>query len=166
MVSQPRPATDRDLVVLCNLWLEFMDHHAGLDPSLARRRGAEVAWMSRIRSVLNDPRHLMLVIDDEHETVGFLKAIIQDYPPIFEETQLGVVQEIVVTADRRRRGHGTRLYRAAEQWFQQQGVARIEACIDTRNHETRLFWASLGYHRDSETLLKRVPAPRAADRTA
>jgi len=157
MVSQPRPATHQDLPALRTLWLEFMDHHAVLDPTLTRRRGAEDAWAARIKGILDKPDHLLLVCDGPDGPVGYLKATNREYPPIFEEERLGIIQELIVTEAQRRQGHGRRLYHAAESWFRHHGITRLEACIDTRNESSRAFWAHLGYARDTETLLKQVP---------
>jgi GNAT superfamily N-acetyltransferase len=152
-----RRASPSDVPELVTLWTEFMVHHEALDDSLRRRDDAADLWSQYLVSRLDADRTRVLVAEAEQRLVGYAVATISEYPPIYTETEYGFIQEIVVHQGRRRRGIGRRLVAAAEAWLDGRGIRRIELKVDVLNEASRAFWQAVGYERNTESLLKKLP---------
>ena len=151
-----RDAALEDLDGLARLWNEFMDFHEELDPAWQRIPEAEGIWRKYITGLIEDPKVLVLVAEDDGRLVGHLTAMIQELPPVFPEKCYGFVQEISVTAEKRGQGVAHLLYERAEAWSRQRGANHMRANIDTGNQLSRAFWNSVGFATFTETLTKRL----------
>ncbi|MFG1924634.1 GNAT family N-acetyltransferase [Cryptosporangium sp. NPDC048952] len=66
----------------------------------------------------------------------------------------GYVGELVVKADCERRGIGTLLMRAAEQWARDQGLPRLTLETGAANDAARALYSRGGYHEEDIRLTK------------
>ncbi|MEV4351321.1 GNAT family N-acetyltransferase [Actinoplanes sp. NPDC049596] len=67
------------------------------------------------------------------------------------------VGELVVDAAAERRGLGTLLVRAAEQWARERGLTRLTLETGAANTTARAFYAALGYREEDVRLTKSLP---------
>lgn len=154
---QIRRATEADLPGLVRLWIEFMDFHADTSLRFVRSADAAERWTAYLTGKLTEDDVRVLVADDGGELVGYLMAFVAEYPPIVEARRFGFVQEIAVTAGRRREGIAHRLFAEAERWLVDLGLPHIELRIDTDNEGSRSFWRREGFGPHTENLIKRYP---------
>ena len=150
-----RKAVHSDIPALEHLWIEFMDHHAELDPDYVRSGDASKNWVEYMESRMESDSAIVFVAVDGSDIVGYVGALIRDCPPIFRIQKYGFIEEIAVTADRRRQGIATRLWSAAEAWLRSRGMTTIRVNINVNNPESRGFFRRLGFFDDTETLLKK-----------
>ncbi len=68
------------------------------------------------------------------------------------DTKTAVVVSVVVRADRRRQGIGSRLIAAAETWARQSGLSRLLLRTDVIRTSAHAFFVALGYDRSSTQL--------------
>lgn len=149
-----REATPADLPGLVELWIEFMDFHADMRTRFVRSPDAAERWAAYIGPKLVEENVCALVAEDQGGLVGYLVGLVVEYPPIVVERRFGFVQEIAVTASRRREGIGRALYARAEAWFRARGLPHVEIRLDSDNALSRAFWTSQGYAPHTETLAK------------
>jgi len=71
-------------------------------------------------------------------------ATLAKYLPVFETRDYGTVFDLAVTKRCRRTGIGERLYHAAETWFADHGVHRIEIRVAMSNESSTSFWQKMG----------------------
>lgn len=73
---------------------------------------------------------------------------------------------VVIRADRRRRGLGTRFVRAVEAWLREQGHTRAALGVDRSNTVARRFYRELGYEESAEPDLRGLRNVLKPDGTA
>jgi ribosomal protein S18 acetylase RimI-like enzyme len=150
-----RKAVHSDIRELEKLWIEFMDHHGELDPDYVRSEDASKNWADYMETRMESDSAIVFVAVDGSDIVGYVGALIREYPPIFTIQEYGFIEEIAVTADRRRQGIATRLWSAAEEWLRSRGLTTIRVNINVNNPDSQGFFRSLGFTDDTETLLKK-----------
>ena len=69
------------------------------------------------------------------------------------------VGELIVAAEAERRGVGTRLMAAAEEWGRRRGLRHLTLETGSANRIARAFYASLGYRDEDVRLTKDISAP-------
>lgn len=132
-----------------------MDHHSKLDPDYDRSEDALPNWVNYINSKIGSDSAVIFVAAEGDEIFGYIGALIREYPPVFNIKNYGLIEEIAVTAERRRQGIAKRLWSAAEEWLQSHGLTTIRVNINVNNPESQGFFRSLGFTDDTETLLKK-----------
>jgi GNAT superfamily N-acetyltransferase len=128
-----RPARTEDAATLADAWIELGRDYAELDPvQFCIPRGEDlVGW---VRGSLSEPRgddEAWLVAERDGHVVGYVRAEITR-PTDEADRQLVrdvgepvlKVQALVVLAPERRRGAGTSLMQAVEDWARSRGAAR------------------------------------------
>ena len=150
-----RQAKSSDVPGLQGLWIEFMDYHSGLDPDYARSAGAATNWAEYIHSKFGDESAAFFIAIESDAVVGYIGAIIREYPPVWTLKKFGFIEEIAVTSEFRRRGIACRLFSTAEKWLLAQGVNRIKVNIDVANEASRGFFRHQGFLDHTETLIKK-----------
>ena len=149
-----RRAKPGDVPVLQKLWLEFMAHHRDLDPDYRLSEDALANWGEYLRSKFDNEAAAVFVANDGGAIVGYIGALIRDYPPVFTLKSYGFIEEIVVTRHSRRKGVASLLWTAAEEWLLSMGIDRIKVNIDCANPESQGFFRSKGFLDSTETLMK------------
>lgn len=134
-----------DLPALVELWLEFMQYHAEIDPGYEMVDDAAERWVDYIRPKIEDDDWRILVAVSGEQVVGYTAAVVQEYPPVFKSPQHGFVQEIAVRKAFRKSGIGTLLVREAEAWLRRKGVPEITVRIDERNPASKALFKSRGF---------------------
>jgi L-phenylalanine/L-methionine N-acetyltransferase len=107
-------------------------------------------WRSRrderryLRAVYDSPHAAVLVAEDGDEIVGRLSIVRDSHPACAHVADVG----IMVARDRRRRGVGKALLRAAEQWARGAGIRKIELHVFPYNDAALRLYESAGYDRE------------------
>jgi ribosomal protein S18 acetylase RimI-like enzyme len=150
-----REARPSDLPALVELWREFMAYHCDLDPDYQLSADAIANWEKYVRSKFEDQMATMFVAVDGGVMLGYIGAVVRDYPPVFTMDRYGFVEEIAVTRAFRRRGIGRKLWSAAEAWLLGQGIERIRVNIDTDNDASQGFFRRLGFGDHTQSLIRK-----------
>jgi GNAT superfamily N-acetyltransferase len=150
-----REARPKDVPSLQELWVEFMDHHSHLDPDYTRSEDAVTNWAKYIHSNFENDSAVVYVAIEDGRPVGYIGALLREYPPVYAIRNYGFIEEIAVTKKYRRQGIASRLWSAAEEWVRSQGVTRIKVNIDAANAESQVFLRSQGFLDNTETLLRK-----------
>ncbi len=154
--TQVRRATRRDLDRLVTLWTAIAAHHAPLDPIFALRPGAESELRALLGPLLRDRNAGVLVFEADGDLPGLCIVRIDRAPPVFRETQRAEITDLIVREERRRRGIGSQLVRAAFEWMRRRGIDRVEVRVAARNPEGQAFWRALGFDDLMDVLHRRL----------
>lgn len=156
-----RLARAEDVERIGTLWLDMVNYHRTLDPHLFRasRSGAKM-YAQRIEQRLADPRTRVLVVEIDHDIVAYALGMIADITTdVFEPLRSGLLADIYVTPDYRRRGWGRRMVQRLMLWFRSLDVQHFEWHVSAGNSGAISFWRSIG----GTTTMLRMRAEVAGD---
>lgn len=141
-----RPATPADLPSLLDRWRELMRYHQGLDPELyALTHSGERTYRAFVRRMIDNRDGLVLVAPGPGGLAGYLVGGLGQRAPMFRVRAVGMIHDLAVRPDRRRRGIGRALVDAALDHFQQRGLHHIQVDWDPQNPAATAFWTTLGF---------------------
>ncbi len=151
-----RLASVSDAERIGEMWAEMVSYHAQFDPLTFRatENGADL-YAHSVRQRLNDPQSRILVVEDRGRLVGYISGIIADITTeMFQPLRCGLLADIYVCEEYRRRGLGRQLVERLCLWFSDQAVAHFEWHVSARNQAALAFWDALG----GETTILRMRA--------
>ncbi len=143
-----REGRAEDLDEVLRLWVQMVEFHAGLDPSLRMRTDSEGQESMRLflQVCLENPDSRLWVAEvaDREGLAGFLLAHIRTLSPVALPPTTGYVSDICVEEGLRRQGIGRALYLAAREWFRERGQSTIRLNAATANPVAQAFWRAMG----------------------
>ena len=157
-----RLAEERDADRIGQLWQDMVRYHAQFDPSTFRpaENGATI-YARSMRDRLGDPLSRVLVAEEEGEVVAYISGMIADITTeMFMPLRSGLLADIYVLPEHRRRGLGRQLVERLSLWFHTQNVAHFEWHVSARNEAALAFWKSIG----GELTILRMRAPVLEDK--
>lgn len=155
MGPKVRRAAPGDLDELVDLWLAIGRHHEPLDVSFALREGSRGEAHRLLGAWLRDPDAAAFVVG-EGVLEGICLVRVDRAPPIQRETERGLVSDVGVRPECRRRGVGRALVDAALAWVAERGVERVEVRVARGNPEGQAFWRALGFGDFMDVLHRRL----------
>ncbi len=152
-----RPARPDDYPALCALWKLTEDLHAGLLPGYFRRSPRPPRSREEVDKILRAPDELILVAEElepRPRTIGLVHIQIYDTPPVpsMVPRRRAHVENLIVDAERRRRGVGRRLIAAASDWARRHGADELLLTVWEGNDAAVRFYESLGFGRVNTVL--------------
>ena len=109
-----------------------------------------------MKSKLNDDSCQLFVAETGGRVVGYVGAVVKEYPPVFEVLKYGFIEEIAVTRDFRQQGIGGQLAGAAEKWLRSKGVNQVDVKIDVANEASMALFQGRGFQARSQTLTRKA----------
>jgi ribosomal protein S18 acetylase RimI-like enzyme len=116
-------------------------------PNVERR------YASRVR----DPGRAVFVAVIDQAFVGFVDAVLVEKVDAGAYLAPGLdvyIEEVIVTSDARRRGVGTLLIRAVEEWAKEAGARMVTLDTHVTNESARRLYATLGYREVGVVIVK------------
>lgn len=109
-----------------------------------------------------DDRMKYMIADSEHNlllvaTVGIVVSglVVGHLIPVLQQEQpLGRITALAVDEDQRGLGVGKRLLAAAERWFAEHGVGRIEVTSAEQREQAHAFFRGMGFREKRLRLVK------------
>ncbi len=151
-----RKATTKDLETIGLLWQEFMDFHKERDPAFTRSADGHEHFKEFLSGHLEKESSLVLVAEQDGDVVGYCLAMLAKFPPVFENRDYGTIYDLAVTQRWRKAGIGEKMYKAAEKWFSEKGIHRIELRVVVSNEIAKAFWRKMGFKPHVENLYKKI----------
>ena len=135
-----------DVENIIRLWKGMMYYHVKFSPLFNLCEDPEKFYKMYLVNSLNNPEVAYGVIYDETETIlGYVRGSIIFRAPIFEKRRIGMINEIFVPTEHRRKGLGRKLTEFIFNWFNGKGVEYIELEVSSGNSDSVKFWNSLGF---------------------
>ena len=161
---------------LCKLWRQVDAFHARIRPDFFSLNQTYQPARSRryLDRIVNDPDQeiFVAVVASTEETVaappwdpdvgeglvGLIHVQLYDTPraPVFVDRRRAHVDDLVVDASMRRRGIGTALLEAGENWAVQRNAGQLVLTVWVGNEAADGFYAAHGYHQASRVLAKEL----------
>lgn len=142
-----RPATPADLPAILDRWRELMATHDAINPALyALAPHGEATYRAFVRRQIDQRSGVVLVApDDGPALAGYLVGALGARAPMFRVHAVGMIHDLAVRADRRRRGIARALVEGAFAHFRRHGVEQVQVEYDAQNPAAKGFWTSLGF---------------------
>jgi ribosomal protein S18 acetylase RimI-like enzyme len=154
-----RAARPDDFPTVLALFDALNRQHADALPDVARAPDPPNLTRAELAEMLASPNVLFAVAELDGDVVGFVDASRhQPSDPTDVDAPWCGINNLAVRADRRRRGVGTALVRAAEAWAGAKGLGDVRLQVYEFNAGARAFYERLGY----ATLARRMRKPIGA----
>ncbi len=149
-----RPPVEGDLETLAQLILRFYRFNEEFDPAWAvvgdaEEKAREVAR----RYIEGEGLTLVALVDDK--VVGYLHAEIRENP-MLATGRLGVITELYVHPQYRRRGLASRLVEEAARRLAERGVEHVAAEFPSKNYVAEAFYSKRGFRPYTSIYLREV----------
>jgi ribosomal protein S18 acetylase RimI-like enzyme len=112
-------------------------------------------WLASAADTAGLPGQAVFVAVDGDQVVGMVHAAERAH---FTGQVDAYVGELASAAGQERRGIGSALMQAAEEWGAQRGLEYLTLETGTANHTARAFYAALGYLEEDVRLTKKIRA--------
>jgi GNAT superfamily N-acetyltransferase len=99
--------------------------------------------MARLRQLAERTDIRAFVAEEDRRVVGMVG--VEAFPAFHRDGLHGYVTALVVDEDARGGGVGAALMAAAEAWFKEQGVKRVNLTTALHREEAHVFYERLGY---------------------
>ena len=144
-----RSATNADLPRLGRLGALLVEVHHAFDAQrfLPTRDRMPADYASFLLRQLADPDVAVLVADDNGDVIGYAYAAVEGYDYMSLRGPAGVLHDIVVDPEYRRRGVGGLLLQAVLEFLRSRGAPRVVLSTAERNEAGQALFASAGFRR-------------------
>lgn len=144
-----RRATAVDLPALGRLGASLVRAHHEFDPKrfLAESQATAPRYGSFLGSQLADPDVAIFVAQEGGIVIGYVYAAVEGYDYMSLRGPAGVLHDIVVDPDHRKKGVGHRLLDAALAFFKSRGTPRAVLSTAARNETAQRLFESAGFRR-------------------
>ncbi len=137
---------DREALITVGLAIGKGARAEGHDESIvASDKALPTRHTGHVDAILADPRHLVLIASRGGEDIGHLLGGIRPTESPDSDAEVGYIYLCYVHPSHRRRGIARRLVAAAEDWFRQRSLSRVELKWRVSNPDAEATWLGLGY---------------------
>jgi len=158
-----RQATSADLASIGRLGALLIAEHHGFDSRrfLAPRPRTPTDYASFLGTQLEEPNVAVLVASDNASVIGYAYAAIEGYDYMSLRGPAGVLHDVVVDPEHRRRGVGRLLLDAVLAYLRSRGAPRVVLSTAVQNEPAQRLFANLGFRRTMIEMTRELddPAP-------
>ncbi len=137
-----RKARKSDLPQIVDLWWEMHTSHYKYDRPYYKLRTKKVARRNTEKhysDIIDSPESIFLVADDKGILAGYLCALVQNRPPVFQPSKRVLIDTVAVREDYRGKGIFTKLYLSMEKKAMKHQPYYIELFVDIDNPAIDLY---------------------------
>lgn len=148
-----RAATLEDYPRLRAVLIGTLAFHCQALPDVFRTTDTPPPSREFVTDLVSQGKGTLLIAEQEDDVVGFLtiRAVAVDQPYLIPR-RYGVIDNVSVTAVRRRQGIGRALMVAAHEWAGRHGLTQVRLNVWEFNREALAFYESLGYTTTSRNM--------------
>jgi GNAT superfamily N-acetyltransferase/predicted O-methyltransferase YrrM len=164
-----RPFEERDRARVEALMDDFGDEIAAMDPRgrCLREPGYGTEFVHQMLEQASGPDGVVLVAQDDGAVIGFASGRVETRSEhqrlAVVDFRNGIVPELYVAPDWRRRGVGRALLEELNAHFRSHGCGASVIEVFAPNHEVRQFYAALGYEERDLWLYRWLGSTAASD---
>ena len=157
-IIEVREAREDDMEPVADLWKMLAEYHEELADDFALSWDSRKRWSKYLRDKYSEISTKLIVADEAGEIVGFMLCMLSPNAPIFRDRQLGVISDVYVREDLRRKGIAKKMFDVAAKWFAKNKVRSVQLNVAAANLEGRAAWRSLGF--EPLMIMKRLDVER------
>lgn len=140
-----REARSEDLPGVVDLWEQMIEHHTKLSHHFTLSRDGVRRYSKYLASKFSEKSTKLVVATQDSRLVGFMLCLLSPNAPVFKEKTLGVVSDVYVVPELRKRGVAREMLKVALRWFKKNRVTTVQLSVAAANLEARAAWGQLGF---------------------
>jgi ribosomal protein S18 acetylase RimI-like enzyme len=163
-----REAREEDLGAVADLWVQLAKHHQVLSDQFSLAFDGKQKWSGYLRDRFAEISTKLIVAEEDEKIVGFMLCLLEPNVPVYKERKLGVISDVYVRQERRRKGVAEKMLDSAANWFKKNKVRTVRLNVAADNLVARAAWHMLGFEPfmidkrlDLEGYLRREPRRKA-----
>ncbi|MCU0859504.1 MAG: GNAT family N-acetyltransferase [Thermoplasmata archaeon] len=130
---------------MVGLWDELVEHHGRLSPLFTPATDSREKWSRYLSKKFSEKSTKLIVAQEDGVVVGFMLCMLSPNAPIFKERTLGIISDVYVRQERRRKGIAKEMLKVALRWFKKNRVKSVQLSVAAANFEARAVWGQLGF---------------------
>ena len=138
-------ARKSDIPAILEIWKELMDFHVPFDSRYTLSDDAEESMGKNLARLIAAEDALVIIAVENTKPMGFGIARIDKYSPVFIKQTCGSIADLAVSSGHRRKGTGELMLNEMLDWFQSQGIDRVELRVASMNTVGYSFWRKHGF---------------------
>ena len=152
-----RKATSRDVARIIELWKELMEYHQHMDAEAFKlKKNAESLFKNYLIKKIKDKKSIVLVAENESQTIAYLIGYIHNEPPIYVNEVFGYVSDGYVRKKYRGTGIMSKMIDDVSKFFKKQNVKELSAKVFIRNEKGLGAWKNIGFKIGSYNIFKKI----------
>lgn len=128
-----------------DLWEQMIEHHTRLSRHFTLSKDGKEKFSKYLAKKFSEKSTKLLVAAQDGKLVGFMLCLLTPNAPVFKEKTIGVVSDVFVRSEYRKRGVTKEMLRIALKWFHKNKVATVQLNVAAANLEARSAWGQLGF---------------------
>ena len=120
-------------------------HHEQISNHFALAWDGKRKWAKYLREKFDEISTKLIVAEEDGKIVGFMLCLLSPNAAIFKEKKLGVISDVYVLEERRRKGVAKKMLDVAVKWFKKNKARTIQLGVAHDNLEARAAWRSIGF---------------------
>jgi ribosomal protein S18 acetylase RimI-like enzyme len=140
-----RDANSDDLNDVANLWGMLAQHHEELSDQFALAWDGKRKWSRYLEERFSEISTKLIVAEEEGEIVGFMLCLLSPNTPVFKDRKIGVISDVYVLEERRRKGVAKNMLNSGIKWFEKNKVRSVQLGVANDNFEARAAWRQVGF---------------------
>ena len=140
-----RDAKEQDLEAVVDLWEELAKYHAGLSDEFSLAWDSRRRWSKYLRLKFGEISTKLIVAVEEEKIVGFMLCMLSPNYPIFKERKIGLISDVYVLEERRRKGVAKMMLDVAVKWFRKNKVRSVHLSAAAANPDGQGAWKQLEF---------------------
>jgi len=120
-------------------------HHERLSDGFSLTLDGKRRWSMYLREKFAEISTKLVVAEEEGEIVGFMLCMLEPNIPVYKERKIGVISDVFVKEQRRRKGLAKKMLDFAARWFKKNKVRTVRLNVAANNLEARAAWRMLGF---------------------
>ena len=140
-----RDAQEEDLEGVEDLWEQLAKHHEGLSDRFSLALDGKRRWSKYLRERFAEISTKLIVAEEDGEIVAFMLCFLEPNVPVYKERKIGVISDVYVKQERRRKGLAKKMLDVAAAWFRKNKVRTVRLNVAADNLEARAAWRMIGF---------------------
>jgi ribosomal protein S18 acetylase RimI-like enzyme len=123
----------------------MIEHHKRLSSHFELSDEGRDKFSKYLAKKFSEKSTKLLVAARDGKVIGFMLCMLSPNVPVFKEKTIGVVSDVYVQSEFRKRGITKEMLKVALRWFHKNKVTSVQLSVAAANIEARAAWNQLGF---------------------
>ncbi|MFA5368752.1 MAG: GNAT family N-acetyltransferase [Candidatus Paceibacterota bacterium] len=119
--------------------------HEKLTPYYKLDKNFKTILKKSLKKNIYSSNGLILIAEEDNEIVGYLLAFKNYRPEMFDIKKTGLIADIFIRENCRKKGVGKLLVKGSFDWFKKSKIKTVEINIESKNKPALNFWNTLDF---------------------